>query len=351
MTLCLVGVLETQGYGAVKKNDRTFGDSCFTVISAEEYFESGQRAMEFNNWNEAIKQFNALLRNWPNSSLCQEEVYFYMGQAYYKLGEYDFANESFTNYLKVKSSPEFFEEAISYKFSIAEQFRGGARRRPFAAQHFPKWLSANQEALDIYDEVIAAMPSHHLAALSYFYKGCLLWRLKEFGQAVESYQMLIRRFPKHELAPAAYLNITKVFLDQSQREFQNSDLIALAEINLKKFRSEFPRDEYVGVAEQEVARIKEVYACGLYKTAYFYERVGKPRASIIYYENAILQFPSTDIAKHCRSRLSRLAPNTLEHVDLQLQARWEAEQALECLETEEEDPIDLNEANFSIENL
>jgi outer membrane protein assembly factor BamD (BamD/ComL family) len=203
--------------------------------------------------------------------------------------------------------------------------------------------------LGIYDEVVAAMPSHELAALSYYYKGCLLWKMKSYAEAVESYQTLIRRFPKHELVPEAYLYITKVYLDQSRREFQNSDLLAFAEVNLKKFKSEFPRDEHVEIAEREVARIKEVYACGLYDTAYFYERIGKPQASVIYYENAILQFPTTHVAQASRSRLSRLAPGALKQVEQQLQLRCEIEGKPEILETDEE--IDFSGEDFSLEHI
>lgn len=344
IALCMIGLSENNLQAASRRKT----DDCrlFMVLPAEVLFSNGQRAMEFGNWYEAIKNFNSLLKYHQDSSLI-EDAYYYLGKSYYRMQEYEFANEAFTDYLKFKSNPKFFEEVLAYKFSIAEHFRGGVSRRPFAAQYLPKWLSGYEISLGIYDEVIAAMPSHELAALSYFYKGCLLWKMREYHDSVESYQTFIRRFPKHELAPQAYLNITKVYLEQSRREFQNSDLLAFAEVNVKKFRSEFPRDENVDIAEQEVARIKEVYACGLYETAYFYERIGKPRASLIYYEKAILQFPTTRIAGACRSRLSCMAPNTLEQIDLQLQAQLEAENAPEMLDADEK--IDFSEEDFSLE--
>ena len=59
-------------------------------------------------------------------------------------------------------------------------------------------------------------------------------------------------------------------------------------------------------AENSVLEIKEVYAKGLYDTGQFYERIEEPRASLIYYQNAIRQFPETTVAKLCEQRLISL---------------------------------------------
>lgn len=65
-------------------------------------------------------------------------------------------------------------------------------------------------------------------------------------------------------------------------------------------------EERLEEAENNVEEIKEIYARGLYDTGQFYERVKKPRASIIYYKNAIKQFPDTQIAQLCQERLEAL---------------------------------------------
>lgn len=276
--------------------------------SAQEHFALGCTAIDAEDWCEAAKQFHIVITNFPTTSYGQESHY-YMGICHYNLNEYDFANESFTQYLKLQSNPRFFQETVEYKFAIAERFKEGAKRRFFGTKKLPKWACGKSNAIQIFDEVVAAVPCHDIAARALVSKGCLLWEWRDYRAAIESFQMVIRRFPKHELAPECFLYISRVFLAQSVVEFQNPDILAFAEINLRKFKQEFPREDRISEAECNVQSIKEVYARGLYDTGRFYERTCKKAAAIIYYKNAIHQFPDTCIAVLCRDRLACLDPS------------------------------------------
>lgn len=267
--------------------------------------------MNVNNWKEAAKHFHVVSYNFPHTSYGQDAFY-YLGIANYYLQEYEFANENFNQYLKCQSNPRFFQEAIEYKFYVAEQFRGGAKRHYFGTKQLPKWADGKSMALDIYDEVVAAMPSHEMAAQALFAKGCLLCKLREHRDSIDAFQMVIRRFPKHELSPESYILINKIYLVLSRKEYQNSDLLALAEINLRRFKSDFPREERIAESEADVLAIKEIYAKGLYETGQFYEKCQRPNASVLYYQKAMVDFPDTSIAQKCRNRLSRLCPSALE---------------------------------------
>ena len=92
-------------------------------------------------------------------------------------------------------------------------------------------------------------------------------------------------------------------MEQSATEFQNPDVLEFAQINLRRFKHDFPKEPRISQVEEDVLAIKEIYAKGLYDTGLFYERVGKPHASRIYYQNAIKQFPETHIAQLSQKRL------------------------------------------------
>ncbi len=275
------------------------------TLPVDQHFELGMAAYEAHDWDEAARQFYIVVTNFPQSSYGREASYF-LGIAYFVMEEFEFANIQFTHYIKGQNHPKHFEEAMQYKFRIANAFRDGARRRILGYKQLPKWLSAKEMALDTYDEVIATVPCHELAAQSLYNKGCLLWEMEDYRLSVEAFQVLIRRFPKHELAPECYLCINQVFLEQSEREIQNPDLLALAQLNVKKFKHDFPGEPRLTQAEEDVMEMKELYARGLYETGQFYERLKKPDASKIYYKNAIQQFPDTSMAQECRERLDAL---------------------------------------------
>lgn len=316
------------------------------TMSAQAHFDAGACAYNAGDWEEAYRQFNIVTINYPTSVYGQEAFYF-LGVSYFFLEEYDFANEAFSEYLKVQNNPRYFQSAVEFKFSIAEQLNAGARCRPFCTKQLPKWLPGQTLALKIYDEVIAAVPCHEIAAQALMAKGCLLWRWQDYRPAVESFQMALRRFPKYERAPDCYLYIGKIFLEQSRWEFQNSDILAFAELNLRRFEREFPREERLCEAEADVMAIKEIYANGLYETGRFYERTCKPRAAIIYYNDAIRQFPETCVASLCRDRMSCLHPEYFEGLPETVMVLDES--AIEKVDSfdEEEDldvPIDLEDS-------
>lgn len=276
------------------------------IYTPEKHYALGLEALESENWEIAVYNFNVIDLNFPNASFYQESKY-YLAVSYFYADEYEFANETLTSYLNGQNNPSFFEEAIGYKVQIADKFRCGARKRCFGTKMLPKWASARSLALEIYDEVITSLPCHDFAAQSLYAKGYMHWEDQDYKESVDAYQTLIRRFPKHELAPTAYLCINQVYLEQAEVEFQNPDILALAEINLKRFQRDFPKDENLVEAEGNVQAIKEFYARGLWETGQFYERIDQPGASAIYYARAIRQFPDTSFARCCSYRLSVVA--------------------------------------------
>lgn len=274
------------------------------TLSAQEHYNLGLKEFEQKNWDEAARQFFIVTNSFPNSPYAGDS-FFYLGLSEYYLREFDYANNALNNYLKTKNNPKFFQQAIRFKYEIAERLSRGWKRRFFGTKKMPKWASGKSLALQIYDEVIASLPCHDLAAKALYSKGSLLRDQKEYKRAVESHQMIIKRFPKHELAPESYVTISKIFLEQSGVEFQNPDVLEFAQINMRRFGHDFPREPRLNEVENDVLSIKEIYAKGLYDTGLFYERVGKPRASIIYFENAVKQFPDTQIAALSKKRLAK----------------------------------------------
>lgn len=302
LAFCAVATSSHAGYTI--SNGKLINSKHAPTLPVKEHYDLGMQAFEKKEWEEAARQFFIVSHSFPNSTYAGD-AYYYLGLAEFHLEEFDYANNAFTQYLKTKNNPKYFQEAIQYKYAIAESLNGGSRRRFFGTKKMPKWASGKSLALQIYDEVIASLPCHDLAAKALYSKGNLLWDQREYKRAVESYQMIIKRFPKHELAPESYVTISKIYLEQSAVEFQNPDVLEFAQINMRRFGHDFPKEPRLNEVEKDVLSMKEIYAKGLYDTGMFYERVGKPRASIIYFQNAIKQFPDTQIAVLSKQRLAK----------------------------------------------
>lgn len=257
------------------------------------------------HWHRAREAFQDLIKEFPYSQKAKED-YFFLGVCYFELRDYDFANAAFSDYLAASPHPEFFERTMEYKFFIAEHFRKGGRRRLFKFLYCPKWASARSLALSIYDEIIVTMPNHPLAGQALISKGILLQSMNQFKESIDAFQTFIRRFPKHEMTPDCYLKIAEIYCQEGKYDYQNPDILALAEINLRRFQEDFPRDEKIEIAKAYVRKIKEMSAKGLCDIGVFYERARIPTAAAVYYQCAVDQFPDTRVASFCRCRLERL---------------------------------------------
>jgi outer membrane assembly lipoprotein YfiO len=305
LALCIapLSAAYTVSKGKLMKTDEV------ATLSVQEHYSLLLEAFHQDKWTEAIHQGTILIKNFPGSPL-QHEAMFFLGAAYFHLEELDFSNYHLTHYLQKQTALQHFKEAIELKFQIAEMFRQGSKKHIGGYEILPKWMPAKDEALKIYDEVIAALPNDDLAAKALFGKGLVQRDEEEFTSSLESFQALLRRFPRHDKSPEAYLEIARTYLIQSQQKYPDVDNLELAELNLKKFRLDFPTDERLETAEQIMGEMQEVFAKSYYEIAKFYERTKKPHASILYYSKIVKTFPNSKSAQRAKERLKTLAPES-----------------------------------------
>lgn len=305
LSLAPLSAAYTLSKGKILKSDEV------ATLSVQEHYSLLLEAAEKLDWKETVHQATILIKNFPGSPFYQEAFYF-LGLAYFHTEDYDIANQHLSNYLQRQTALQHFRDAIEMKFQIAERFRGGSKKHLGGYELLPKWVPAKDEAIKIYDEVISALPNDDLAAKGLFGKAVVLREQEEFTAAIESFQALLRRFPRHLLAPDVYVEIAKTYLIQSKEKYPNSDDLDLAELNLKKFRQDFPTDARIETAENILGEMQEVFAKSYYEIAEFYERTKKPHASILYYSKIVKTFPNSKSAQRSKERLKKLRPESLE---------------------------------------
>jgi outer membrane protein assembly factor BamD (BamD/ComL family) len=276
-------------------------------LSVQEHYSLAVEAFQKEDWKELVRQANIVIVNFPETPFFQESL-FYLGASYFHLEEYDLANKHLSRYLKKQAALQHFREAIELKFHIAEKYKDGAKKRIGGFETLPKWMPAEEEALKIYEEVISALPNDEFAARALFGKAAILFADEDYTAAIETYQTLIRRFPKNFLAPESYIQIGKVYLTQSQEKYPDADYLDLAEISLRKFKQSFPSDTRVAVVEKIFADMQEVYARSFYEIGQFFERTKKESAALLYYSKIVKTYPNTPSAELSKARLQALLP-------------------------------------------
>lgn len=286
----------------VQVNGKWTNEKYAPVYSIKDHFEIGYALTQEKKWDEALANFIIITKHFPNSEYYADSL-FYSGVCYYFLADYQLSNRQFTAYLSQKEKLKYFDNVFIFKFHIAEAFRNGARKHFLDFEAFPRLFHAYEEALELYDEVISSMPHQELGTQALYAKADLLRSQRKYKDSIDVLNILVKRFPKHEMAPVAYLLISQIYLDVCLKDAQNPDLIALANINLTHFRKDFPSDERYSRAEQNIFEMEEIFAASLYETGRFYEKKKKTKASSIYYQEAVKRYPETESAEKCKERL------------------------------------------------
>lgn len=307
----LIASFSTLSAGYTLKEGKWIESSEVSTMSASDHHTALLKSREEKAWAEVIKQAKIVIQNFPDSPFYQESL-FYLAEGAYETADYEIAEKNLTKYLNKQGVLQHFRAAIEMKFQIAEQFRQGARKHLLGLQAMPKWVPAHEEALKLYEEVILALPNDELAAKALYGKASLQVQEEDHTASIESYQTLIRRFPKNNLAPEAYVEIGKIYLAQCKEKYPDTDFLDLAEINLRKFRQDFPTDERVCLAEKMIREMQEIYAESFFEIAQFFERTKKPHASMIYYSKIIKTYPETKAAAFSQKRLALLTPSNEE---------------------------------------
>lgn len=279
--------------------------------SVQEYNRALQQAIGMESWWAAIDYASLIAERFPASPFAQEAPYA-MGEAYYKLNQFEYANSCLTDYLTHAASPKHFEAAIEYKFDIAERFAHGEKKRLFGSPKMPAWVAAEEDAIAIYDEVIAAAPQSQLAVRSLLSKARVQAMCEDYKPAVETLDVLIRKFPKHELAAEAFLEKGKVYLTECQARDLDPDLLGMAEVNLRKFRLAFPREPKIAQAVKHFNDMQEIFAQNLLDTGKFFEKTKKKDAALIYYHKVNAKYPNTEAAIHAREKIETLHPSSTQ---------------------------------------
>lgn len=270
--------------------------------SAQDHYSTLLKAYEDKDWVALEEQAIIVSKSFPDTPFGRDALYF-LGVSLFNQDDFELANKNFKEYLVTEATPKYFEEAISYKFEIADQFRNGARMHLWGFKNLPKWAPADEEALQIYEEVISALPHSELAAKALYGKAKLQAKGEDYRAGIETYQTLIRRFSKHPLAVESFIGIGEVYLEQSKAEYPDPDFLDLAELNLKKFQTSFPSEEKVQVAIDNLSKMEDHYAASFYETAQFYERTKKWSAAKIYYTKILASFPKSQLAENSQVRL------------------------------------------------
>src|SRR5690242_10262441 len=100
------------------KNGHLIDVQDMATLPIDQHLALGMEALKQKNWQEAVHQFRILTTSFPGADLAKEGHYF-LGVAYYHLGDADLANRNLSLYLVENEGGDHYLETLQYKLAIA----------------------------------------------------------------------------------------------------------------------------------------------------------------------------------------------------------------------------------------
>lgn len=290
----------------IYKNGVLLDEKYIAQGSCEDHFEKALHALHDHRYDDAKHELKTIIQSFPNASYAGDAPY-YLGVIAFEESDLDIANRYFSEYLHKKSVPDHYEDTFRYKLAIGTRLAKGEMRHLFGYESLPKWMTGRQIALDIFNEIIKTLPYQELSAQAMIERGNLLTYREEYPKAIESYQEVIRKFPKSSFAIESYKAISQSYLEQLEREPQNMDALQLAKINLIEAKKMFPNAEEINTISTQLEMIHEGCATSLFEIGLLYERMKEPKAAVLCYDMVIQKYPSTSASSKAFDKMTELS--------------------------------------------
>lgn len=199
-------------------------------LAEDSYFKAGECEYNLQSYETTIQYFRDYVQKYPKSTR-HDQAYFYMAESYYYLEDFPPAIIYYTKaseisndqklvlmckvslgwcHLKIKNFTEslkLFEEALTYakgKNIVTEDIYLGQ------ASLYSE-MGENDKALAAFEELIKSFPSSPRISEAYLGKANMLYVLKRFPEAIETYHATIDKFADNpdlkELLEKAYFGL------------------------------------------------------------------------------------------------------------------------------------------------
>ncbi|NQT32819.1 MAG: outer membrane protein assembly factor BamD [Candidatus Omnitrophica bacterium] len=269
--------------------------------SPQDQFDWAMRFFKLNDFKRSADEFMRLTKYYPDSDLAPDAQY-YAGRSYEELGKYYAA---FINYQKTIDNYPYtrrMNEIIRREYNIANIFQTTEVHKVLDME-----LSlALDRAITVYNKIVENAPFGEYADKSLYKMAECYRRAKKYKKALEAYERLMSDYPESDLVTEARYQFayTKYEASLDPEYDQESTEEALREFQQIAKTTAIPA--VAEEAEKVFDELKEKKAESEFKIAKFYERGGKYKSALIYYNEIVGKFPGTKAGEEAAERITYL---------------------------------------------
>lgn len=256
---------------------------------ADQRYKLAIAMMVDRKYESAIKEFQAILEEYPDSDLA-EPAHYNIGQAYFLAGKYKKAFRAYEELL------ERFPGTRMTGLVHKKEFEAGTA----LMQEDPK------DSVEIFERVIEHNPQGPLAPDSQVKIADAYFLAEDFVSAEEAYRGLLENYPRSEWAPYALYRIPLSRLSLELRRERDLEGLWRARSGFEEYLANYPDGALVEEAKKKIHEVEELIARREYSIAEFYLRKKRPSAAIVYLRRILDRFPNTPWAEKSQETIDFL---------------------------------------------
>ncbi len=245
--------------------------------------------------------YEEVVKKYPFTNAAAEASYL-RAVAIRQSGKFKDAFDAFQELIDGYRQSNRFADAVQQQFELAEEAKGGKKQRSMLML---KMKLGPNETIGLYQKVIANAPFGKYAPLAQFSIAEIHQEEGEKNEAVAAYQKVVDNYPGTKEASEAQFRIGAISNIAAKKTEDSQNLTASRDA-LRTYVATNPSGERTSEAQAMLVQIDAEEASRSLQIGKFYERSGKPKAAIIYYNEA-LKFGNPEVSAEARERLANIS--------------------------------------------
>lgn len=247
----------------------------------------------------AVSLTKRFLKDHPISP-AREPAMSLAGQAEMNRSRYFQAYEWYRRQIDEFPGGDLLERALQREYDVADAFLQGRKRLLMG------WLPvpATDDGVEILTRIVEQAPGSEVAERALLRRADHHYDRRQYDEAIDAYDQFVQLYGRSsEQAPYAMLQAARGTYALFRGVRYDETPLLDARQRFLSFAEAYPsRADEANVA-QVLATIRDILAEKNYRTARFYDRVGRPEASAHYYRIVVNEFSGTEWSDAARQAL------------------------------------------------
>ncbi|SPE51678.1 TPR repeats containing protein [Verrucomicrobia bacterium] len=282
------------------------GGGAWRQARAKDQLQVAQDAFDKKDYTLALKASHRVVQVWPLSDYAPQAQYL-VGRCYEAKGKDEKAFKEYQ--LVLDKHPKFtnYQEIVERQYHIANLHLAGKWFKLWGYIPYPSMDKTAQ----MYEKIVKNGPYSEVGPEAQLKIGAAREKQSNYPLAVKAYELASDRYhDRPQIAAEALYREGMAYRKESQRAEYDQSTAGSAISTFSDFMALYPNDTRVAEAQKVIGTLKTEQARGSFETAKFYEKYKKWRGAVVYYNEVLLQDPSSPRASEARRRIDALKQRT-----------------------------------------